>query len=99
MAPSQVPAAQLVLRKILPDLKPVKVEYEAAPSYVDAIRAGYRCDLQNRILPEVAVASACRLPSAPRLLVGTHAKHIREPYRASPLTTGACSTSVGYQSG
>ncbi len=28
----------MVLRKILPDLKPIKVEYEAAPSYVDAIR-------------------------------------------------------------
>ena len=39
MTPSQVRAAQRVLRKILPDLKPVKVEYEAEPSYVDAIRA------------------------------------------------------------
>ncbi len=39
MTPTQVRAALLVLRKILPDLKPIKVEYEAAPSYVDAIRA------------------------------------------------------------
>jgi hypothetical protein len=38
MTPSQIRAAQLVLRKALPDLKPVKVEYEAASSYVDAIR-------------------------------------------------------------
>ncbi len=34
----QVRVAELMLRKILPDLKPVKVEYEAPPSYVDAIR-------------------------------------------------------------
>jgi hypothetical protein len=39
MTPSQVRAAQLVLRKTLPDLKPIKVEYEAAPGYVDALRA------------------------------------------------------------
>ena len=39
MTPSQVRAAQLLLRKTLPDLKPVKVEYEAEPSHVDAIRA------------------------------------------------------------
>ena len=41
MTPSQVRAAQLVLRKTWPDLKTIKVEYEAAPSYVDAIRASY----------------------------------------------------------
>ncbi|MDQ4146308.1 MAG: hypothetical protein M3120_01195 [Pseudomonadota bacterium] len=41
MTPTQVRAALLVLRKILPDLKPIKVEYDAAPSYVDAIRASY----------------------------------------------------------
>jgi hypothetical protein len=39
MTPSQVRAAQRVLRKILPDLKPIKVEYDSAPSYVNAIRA------------------------------------------------------------
>jgi hypothetical protein len=39
MTPIQVRAALLVLRKILPDLKPVKVEYDSAPSYVDVIRA------------------------------------------------------------
>ena len=45
MTPSQVRAAQLVLRQTLPDLKPVKIEYEAAPSYVDAIReTSYRRD-------------------------------------------------------
>jgi hypothetical protein len=32
MTPSQVRAAKLVLRKILPDLKPIKVEYDSAPS-------------------------------------------------------------------
>jgi hypothetical protein len=42
MRPSQGRAAQLVLRKTWPDLKTIKVEYEAAPSYVDAIRASYR---------------------------------------------------------
>ncbi len=47
MTPSQIRAAQRVLRKILPDLKPIKVEYEAAPSYVDAIRASYRRDQQK----------------------------------------------------
>jgi len=41
MTPRQVRAAQLALRKILPGLKPVKVEYEATPSYVDAIGAGH----------------------------------------------------------
>ncbi len=41
MTPSQVRAAQLVLRKTLPDLKAVKVDYEAASSYVDALRASY----------------------------------------------------------
>jgi hypothetical protein len=44
MTPSQVRAAQLLLRKILPDLKAVKVAYEAAPSYMDALRASNRCD-------------------------------------------------------
>jgi flagellar biosynthesis/type III secretory pathway protein FliH len=49
MPPSQVRAAQLVLRKILPDLKPVKVEYESPPTYVDVIRAAsYRYD-QHKI--------------------------------------------------
>jgi hypothetical protein len=47
MTPSQVSAASKLLRKTLPDLKPIKVEYEAAPSYVDAIRASYRYDQQN----------------------------------------------------
>ncbi len=32
MTPTQVKAALVVLRKTLPDLKPVKVEYEEAPS-------------------------------------------------------------------
>ena len=32
MTLSQVKAASIVLRKTLPDLKPVKVEYEEAPS-------------------------------------------------------------------
>ena len=48
MTPSQVRAAQLVLRKILPDLKPIKVEYEAAPGYVDAIRASYQDDPDDK---------------------------------------------------
>ena len=38
MTPSQIRAARLVLRKILPDLKPIEVEYETTPSYVDALR-------------------------------------------------------------
>ncbi len=42
MTPNQVRTALLVLHKNLPDLKLVKVEYDAAPSYVDAIRAGYQ---------------------------------------------------------
>jgi hypothetical protein len=37
----QVRAALLVLGKTLPDLKPFKVEYDAAPSYVDAICANH----------------------------------------------------------
>ncbi len=38
----------LALRKVLPDLKPIKVEYEAAPSYVDAIReANSRRDIPD----------------------------------------------------
>ena len=41
MTSSQVRAAQLLLRKTRPDLKAVKVEYAAAPSYVDEIRASY----------------------------------------------------------
>ena len=49
MTTSQVRAAQLVLRKTLPDLKAVKVEYEAPLSYGDAIRAAsYRYD-QHKI--------------------------------------------------
>ena len=49
MAPSQVRAAWLVVRRILPDLKPIKVEYEGTRSYVDTIReASYRCD-QHKI--------------------------------------------------
>jgi hypothetical protein len=42
MTPSQIRAARLVLHKALPDIKVLKVEYEAAPSHVDAIRASYR---------------------------------------------------------
>jgi hypothetical protein len=38
MMPSQVRAARLVPRKILPDLKSIKVEYEGTRSYVDTIR-------------------------------------------------------------
>ncbi len=39
----------LVLDETLPDLKPIKVEYDAAPNYLDAIRAAnYRCD-QHKI--------------------------------------------------
>jgi hypothetical protein len=49
MTPSQVRAAQLILRKTLPDLKAVKVEYDAAPSYVDAIRASCRCDADDKV--------------------------------------------------
>jgi hypothetical protein len=49
MTPTQVRAAQLVLRKSLPDLKPIKVEYEAPPSYVDAIReANFRHEILDR---------------------------------------------------
>ena len=49
MTPSQVRAARLVLRKTLPDLKPVKVGYEAAPSYVDAIHeANSRREILDR---------------------------------------------------
>ncbi len=48
MTPSQVRATRLVLRKTLPDLKAVKVEYEAEPSYVDAIRANYRDDPDDK---------------------------------------------------
>ncbi|HEX2242866.1 MAG TPA: hypothetical protein VHK27_06365 [Gammaproteobacteria bacterium] len=49
MTPSQVRAARLVLRKILPDLKPIKVEYECAPNYADAIRAANsRRDIPDR---------------------------------------------------
>ncbi|MDQ3796363.1 MAG: hypothetical protein M3294_01990 [Pseudomonadota bacterium] len=39
MTPCQVHAARLVLDETLPDLKPVKVKYEAARSYVDIIPA------------------------------------------------------------
>jgi hypothetical protein len=38
MTSSQASAPFKLLRKTLFDLKPIKVEYEAAPSYVDAIR-------------------------------------------------------------
>jgi hypothetical protein len=38
MTPNQVRATLAVLRKTVPDLKPIKVDYEAGPSYVDAIR-------------------------------------------------------------
>jgi hypothetical protein len=49
MMPSQVRAARLVPRKILPDLKSIKVEYEGTRSYVDTIReASYRRD-QHKI--------------------------------------------------
>ena len=48
MTPRQVRAAQLVLRKIRPNLKPVKVEHDAVPSYVDAIReANSRRDIPD----------------------------------------------------
>ncbi len=48
MTPSQVSAAVKLLRKTLPYLKPVKVECEAAPSYVDAIReASSRSDIPD----------------------------------------------------
>ncbi len=36
MTPSQVRAAWLVVRRSLPDLKPIKVEYDRTPGYVDA---------------------------------------------------------------
>ncbi len=49
MTPSQVAAAAKLLRKSLPDLKPVKVESEAPPSYVDAIReASCRREILDR---------------------------------------------------
>ena len=38
MTPSQIRAVRLVLHKILSVLKPIKVEYETPPSYVDALR-------------------------------------------------------------
>ena len=38
MTPSQVSAASKLLRKTLPDLKPIKVEYEGTRSNVDTIR-------------------------------------------------------------
>ena len=41
MTLTQVKAASAVLRKTLPDLKPVKVVYEDALSDTDAIRASY----------------------------------------------------------
>ncbi len=44
MTPSQVSAALVVLRKLLPDLKAVEVEHDAAPTYIDAIRATYKHD-------------------------------------------------------
>ncbi len=38
-----------MLDETLPDLKPIRVEYDAAPGYVDAIRAvSYRCE-QHKI--------------------------------------------------
>jgi hypothetical protein len=49
MTPSQVRAAQLVLRKSLPDLKAVKVQYEVALSYADAIRASCRCHADDKV--------------------------------------------------
>ncbi|HEX2242194.1 MAG TPA: hypothetical protein VHK27_02845 [Gammaproteobacteria bacterium] len=49
MTPSHVRAAWLVVRRILPDLKSIKVEYEGTRSYVDTIReASYRRD-QHKI--------------------------------------------------
>ena len=48
MTPSQVRAVRLVLDETLSDLKPIKVEYEAEPSYVDAIReASSRRDIPD----------------------------------------------------
>ncbi len=41
MTPTQVKAALSSLRKTLPDLKPIKVVYEDAPSDTDAICANY----------------------------------------------------------
>ena len=38
-----------MLLKIVPDSKPVKVEHESTPSYVDTIReASYRCVINVR---------------------------------------------------
>ncbi len=38
-----------MLRKTVPDLKPIKVEHEALPSYVDAIReASCRREILDR---------------------------------------------------
>lgn len=44
MTPTQVSAALKILRKTLPDLMAGEVEYDAAPSYADAIRASYPDD-------------------------------------------------------
>jgi hypothetical protein len=41
MMPTQVKAALSVLRKTLPDLKPIKVVYEDAPSDIDVLCASY----------------------------------------------------------
>jgi hypothetical protein len=41
MTSTQVKAVAAMLHKILPDLRPLKVEYEDALSDTDAIRASY----------------------------------------------------------
>jgi hypothetical protein len=41
MMPTQVKAALSVLRKTLPDLKPIKVVYKDAPSDIDVLCASY----------------------------------------------------------
>jgi hypothetical protein len=41
MTPTQVKAALSSLRKTLPDLKPIKVVYEDAPSDIDVLCASY----------------------------------------------------------
>ncbi len=46
MTSSQITAVARILRKTLPDLKPVKIEYDAEPSYADAIRESYKPEYQ-----------------------------------------------------
>ena len=54
MTPMQVKAASAVLRKTLPDLKPVKLVYEDAPRDSDAICASYDYKHARLLTPQWA---------------------------------------------